>query len=260
MVTTGILPSGDEQDYVDSISSGIAIGLRGFGFRSNISAAVNGDDIWLGVATTLPIPPDAGEQMQLQSSSASDSAAGTGARTVNVHYINAAGAMKDEIVTMNGVTPVLTVATNIRFVQEIHTVTAGSNLLAVGTITISTAAVPATVYTQIGPGTNQSLNTARMVPAGMVLLITAFNCSGGAAAGGKSADIRLRSTSHGRLSTPRLFHFLDNALIFNSTASKTYEKPLVIPSLAIVKCTSYASAGGADVQASWEGFLINNPV
>lgn len=145
-------------------------------------------------------------------------------------------------------------------VQEMHVITAGSNLLAVGTITISTAGVPATVYTQIGPGTNQSLNTARMVPANKVLLITLFSCSGGAAAGGKSADIRLRSTNHNRLLTPRLFHFIDNALIFNSSAFRPYEKPIVVPSLAIVKCTAYTTVAGADVQASWEGYIIDTPV
>lgn len=260
MATTGLLPSIEEQDYTDSISSGTAIGLRGFATRLAVSAAVNGDDIWLGTATTLPIPPDVGEQMQLVSTSASDGAAGTGARTVNIHYIDAAGIMKSETVTMNGVTPVLTVATNIRFVQEIHALTTGTNLLAVGTITISKAGVPATVYTQIQPGTNQSLNTARMVPANMVLLITAFNCTGGAAVGGKVADIRLRATSHERLLIPRIFHFIDNALLFNSSASRIYEKPIVVPSLSIVKCTSYATVGGADVQASWEGFLINTPL
>jgi len=260
MVTTGLRPSTEEQDYTDSISSGTAIGLRGFGTRLSISAAVTGDDVWMGTATTLPIPPDVGEQMQVVSTSLSDSAAGIGANTVDIHYIDAAGIMKYETVTMNGVTPVLTVATNIRFVQEMHVVSAGTNLLAVGTISLSKAAVPATIYTQIQLGTNQSLNTARMVPANKVLLITSFGCSGGAAAGGKSADVRLRATSHGRLLTPRLFHFIDNAFIFNSAALRTYEKPIVLPSLAIVKCTAYATAGGADVQASWEGFLINTPV
>lgn len=233
--------------------------LRSFGLRLNISVATNGDDIWPGTATTLPIPPDAGEQMQLQSTSASDAAAGIGVQTIHLHYLDNTGTPNTETVTMNGVTPVLTLATNIRFVQEIHTITAGSNLLAVGTITISTAGVPATVYTQIQPGTNQSLNTARMVPAGKTLLITDFNASSGAAAGGKSADIRLRVTSHEGSITPRIFHFADNFLGFSSGTDRKYSSPVLVPSLSIVKCTSYTTAGGSDVQASWEGFLINNP-
>lgn len=260
MVVTGILPSTETPLFTDSISSGTIETLRGFGYRLSISTASAGDDVWPGTATTLPIPPDAGEQMQLVSTSASDAAAGTGAQTIVVHYLDASGNEKEELITMNGVTPVLTVATNIRFVQEMHVITAGSNLLAVGTITISAAGAPATVYTQIQPQTNQSLNTARMVPAGKLLIIEYFNASGGAAAGGKSADIRLRATSHGALLTPRLFHFIDNFLAFNSGTAREYEKtPIFVPAFGIVKCTAYATSGGADVQASWGGKLIPTP-
>jgi len=262
MTLQGLLPlSGTDIRYIDSKSGKFVTQLRAFGFRSGISAAAGGDDIWPGTAILLPIPPDAGEQMQVVSTSASDTAAGTGARIVMLHYIDAAGDPKEENITLNGVTPVLTVATNIRFVQELHVISAGTNDLTVGTITISKAATPAQVYTQIQPATNQALNTARMVPAGKTLLIDSFNVSGGAAAGGKSADIRLRITAdHGTL-LPRLFQFKDNFLAFNSGTSRRYDdNPLLAPSLAIVKCTAYATSGGADVQASWTGKLVDNPV
>lgn len=262
MTFQGLLPlSGTDIKYINSITGKAVTQLRAFGFRSSISAAVGGDDIWPGTAVILPIPPDAGEQMQVVSTSASDTAAGTGAQIVDLHYIDAAGAPKEETITMNGVTPVLTVATNIRFVQEMHVTAAGTNLLAVGTITISKAATPAQIYTQIQPQTNQSLTTARMVPAGKTLIIDSFNVSGGAAAGGKSADIRLRITAHHGVLMPGLFQFKDNYLAFNSGTSRRYDdNPLLAPSLAIVKCTAYATAGGADVQASWTGKLVDNPV
>lgn len=199
--------------------------------------------------------------MQLVSTSSSDSINGTGAQIVIVHYIDSSGNNKDENVDMNGTTQVLTTAKNIRFVQHIHTIQAGSNFLAVGTITISKVGVASQVYTQVIANTNESLNTARMVPAGKVLLIDSFNASGGAAAGGKSADIRLRITAVHGLTYPRLFHFVDNFLTFNSGDSRLYYKnPIVAPPLSIVKCTAYASASGSDVQASWSGKLINLPV
>lgn len=262
MSLQGILPlNTTEIRFIDSLTGKAVVQQRAFGFRNSISAAVSGDDIWSGTATTLPIPPDAGEQMQVVSTSASDTAAGTGAQILMLHYIDAAGATKQENITMNGVTPVLTVAANIRFVQEMHVMQAGTNFLAVGTITISKAATPAQIYTQIQPGTNRALNTARMVPAGKVLLLDSFNVSGGAAAGGKSADIRLRTTAVHGLLLPRLFQFQDNYLAFNSGTSRRYdENPIVVPSLAIVKCTAYATSGGADVQASWTGKLMDNPI
>ncbi len=260
MTVTGLKPIVTDIRFVDSISSGDIKLLRAFGFRNNIGTDVAGNDIWPGTAILLPIPPDVGEQMQVVSTSASDTAAGTGARQVEIHYLDANGAEQAETVTLNGVTPVLTVATNIRFVQEMHVTSAGSNLLAVGTITISTAGVPATVYTQIQPQTNQSLSTARMVPASKVLLIEQWNASAGNATKVEAADLRLRATSHHGVLLPRLFQFLDNFQSFNTASQRPYIHPLVIPAFAIVKCTAYATVAGSNVQASWEGILINTPV
>lgn len=260
MAVQGLLPSTEIIKVIDSLAGGESEILRGFGTRLAVSASATGDDIWAGTATTLPIPPDAGEQMEVLSTSASDTLAGTGAQKVTIHYIDAVGAEKQETVNMNGATPVQTAATNIRFVQQMHVTQAGTGLLAAGIIRIRSVTTPANIYTQIEANTNQSLNTARMVPAGKALVIRMFNAAAGAAAGGKSADIRLRATSHGFLLTPRLFHFIDNFLGFNSATNRLYPDSIVIPPLAIVKCTSYATVGGADVQASWEGVLIQTPV
>lgn len=265
MVIKGLLPNiGEVQRFVDDISGGAAQPLEAAGFRSSISNATTGDDIWTGTATTIPIPPSAGQQMQIVSTSANDdgSPVSTGILTLDIHYIDANGLEKEESITMNGVTPVLTVATNIRFVQDIHTLTVGTNLAAVGTISISPAGIPATVYSTITPGMNRALNSARMVPVNKVLIIRTFNASGGAAAGGKSADIRIRTTSHHGILLPvspnPVFLLEDNFLSFNSGTSRIYgdDNPIIVPALAIVKCTAFASAAGSDVQASWRGILV----
>ena len=88
----------------DALSSGPAIPLTGFGFRLSISVSTNGDDIWPGMATTLPIPPNAGEQMSVVSTSAADSSVGTGARTIQIRYLNNNGDPKEETITTNGTT------------------------------------------------------------------------------------------------------------------------------------------------------------
>lgn len=266
MSVKGILPTtvNEIEQFIDDIAGGISGLLVSYGFRSSISNSVTGDDIWTGTATTIPIPPSTGQQMQVVSTNANDdgSPAGTGVQMLTVHYIDANGLQLDEDITMNGVTPVLTTAKNIRFVQDIHTIAVGTNLAAVGTISISPSGVPATVYSTITPGMNRSLNSARMVPAGKTLIIRTFNASGGASAGGKSADIRLRSTSHHGLILPvspnPVFVLEDNFLSFNSGTSRIYDVPVMIPSFAIVKCTAFATTGGADVQASWLGVLVPN--
>lgn len=260
MTIVGLLPSTEPIRVIDSISGGSSEILRGFGYRLSISSAISGDDIWTGPTSTIPIPPDVGEQMQVQSTSDSDDILGTGVRTLHISYIDANGLHQYETINMDGTNPTPTTATDIRFVQEIHGITTGSNLLSEGIITISKLGDADTVYTQIQPQTNQSLNTARMVPASHVLVVRTFNGSSGTAAGGKSADIRLRVTNHGFNLTPRVFHFVDNFLSFNSSTSRTYPDSIIVPELSIVKCTSYTTVAGADVQASWEGVLVPTPV
>lgn len=259
MAIKGLIPLTEEMDFIDSLSGRTARVLRGYGFRLGVTVVATGNDIWPGTAVVLPIPPDVGERMQVVSTSAADAAAGTGVNTIMIHYIDHLGNEQGETLTMNGVTPVGTVATDIRFVQEIHTLTAGTGLLAAGTITISTFGNATNIYTQIQPSTNQSLNTARMVPAGKILLITGWHASSGSASGTQSMDIRIRGTNHINLLTPRLFHFIDDFIAFNSASDRNYTQPIVAPSLAIVKCTAYANGAGADVQSSWEGVLLSNP-
>jgi hypothetical protein len=81
--------------------------------------------------------PATAVQRSVGSSSASDAAAGVGARTIRITYFDNTGAGPfTEVVTLNGVTPVNTVATTIRFIESMEVVTVGSTLVNVGTITL----------------------------------------------------------------------------------------------------------------------------
>lgn len=78
MAVKGILSTVNEiQRFIDDVTGGITTPLYAEGFRTSISNATNGDDIWTGTATTIPIPPSAGQQMQVVSTSANDGVAGT---------------------------------------------------------------------------------------------------------------------------------------------------------------------------------------
>jgi hypothetical protein len=75
------------------------------------------------------------------SSSANDAAAGTGARTVKIFFVNATGATAGtETVTLNGTTPVNLATTTKCFTEKMEVVTAGSGGVAAGTISLKTAA------------------------------------------------------------------------------------------------------------------------
>lgn len=266
MTITGLLPATlDSQPYTDNIVSGPVEYIATFGFRVGVAVVTTGVDIWSGAATIIPIPPLAGEQMSVISTSAQDGVAGTGIQTVEIHYIDANGIAKEEIVTTNGVAAVNTVALNIRFINDFFALTAGATKAAVGTITIFPVGVPTTIYTQIDIGKTRHINTARMVPANKVLLIESFDASGASAAGAQSVDVRLRITAHHGILIPvtpptTIFLSEDSILVFNSSESGSYVTPIVAPSLAIIKVSAFALAGGQDVQASWHGKLVQAPV
>lgn len=77
------------------------------------------------------------------SSSANDTSAGTGARTISVTGVNTSFARFTETVTMNGQTSVNLATTNVLFIDKITVLTAGSGLVNAGII-------------QCGTGTNTS--------------------------------------------------------------------------------------------------------
>lgn len=155
------------------------------------SAGVVNHLVWPDGAT-LNVPDSAGVQMTIVSTHASDDKdAGTGARTIEIHYLDAALAEQTEIVELEGLTPVLTDATNIRFINGMHLVTYGSGKQSAGVITAKNNSI---IYGYIAVSKFRSSSSARMVPAGKVLVIesmTAGAISGTAAA---QATIRFFTT------------------------------------------------------------------
>lgn len=265
MVITGLLPATlDKQSYTDNIVSGPVDYIATFGFRTGVAVVATGVDIWTGAANLIPIPPLAGQWMSVVSTSAQDGVGGTGILTVEIHYIDANGIAKEEIVTMNGVAAVNTAALNIRFINDFYGLTAGATKAAVGTITIFPVGVPATIYTQIDIGKTRHINTAKMIPKDKVLLIESFDVSGASVAGAQSVDVRLRITAHHGILIPvtppdTLFLSEDSILVFNSSQSVSYVTPIVAPSLALIKVSAFALGAGQNIQASWHGKLITAP-
>lgn len=113
--------------------------------------------------------PSAASVMTISSSSASDAAAGTGARTVLVTGLDANYVEISETVSLNGQTGVNTVNSYLRC-HGMTVLTAGSGGTAAGSIYqgtgVVTAGVPANVYAHILLGWNTSQTLAYTVPAG----------------------------------------------------------------------------------------------
>jgi hypothetical protein len=77
----------------------------------------------------------------VKSSNANDTAAGTGARTIRITYLDQAGVgPKTEVATLNGTTAVNLVATDKCLIEKIEVLTAGSTGATVGTVTLFASA------------------------------------------------------------------------------------------------------------------------
>lgn len=134
-------------------------------------------DAWDG-PTPVYVFPTVAQQMQIVSTNANDTVAGTGLRRVRVYYLDTNYVEREEFINLNGTTPVLTVATNILRVNKVHAVAVGSNGLAVGTVSLQ-AVGGAVTYSAIPAGRNFARQAIYTVPAGKKLQILQWQTSSG---------------------------------------------------------------------------------
>jgi len=115
--------------------------------------------------------------MKVSSSSASDTSAGTGARTLLLTGLNASYVVITETITLSGQTAVTTTNSFLR-VLETKILTVGSGLAQAGTIYIGngtvTSGVPATVYWRSEVDYNTAAFAGYTVPAGNTAFITSY--------------------------------------------------------------------------------------
>lgn len=138
-----------------------------FGYNPDVDAAE--ETVWeINGLLGHPASPTV---MTVSSSSASDTAAGTGARTVYIKGINGTGGYVSETVTLNGQTAVNTVysydALESVVVMSVGSGGVNAGIIYVGTGTV-TAGVPAVPYSAIGIGDNNALVGHWTCPAGYI--------------------------------------------------------------------------------------------
>ena len=228
--------------------------MSAMGERLSMGTTATGEDVWHGAATSVPIPVDAGEQMEVISGSAEDGVAGDGVITLRVHYLDATGAEQTEDVTMNGTTPVVMAATNIRFVNDIYALTVGVTGVAEGNIEIYKQGDATAIYNMILAGGNKSLVPHRMVPLGKTLTLKGWQAT---EAQNKRVALRIRSTDMFGVLIPGVFCFKGTAFIKN-TATGELELNVTLPALSIVKVSGWPVVVGAETSCSWWGILADN--
>lgn len=217
-----------------------------FGFNSDVDTST--ETIW-PQGGILPFPSSA-IQMKVSSSSANDTSAGTGARTVYIAGLDADHNEIFETVTLNGQTEVTTTASFLH-INEAYVLTAGSSLSAEGTIYIGTgtvtSGVPATIYDVLAFDYNARVTGSYTIPAGYTGYLVSGQFSAGQITGSNAVTGRLvtRAENGIRLTAAVV-------TINNGAANYLFDNPVVIPE----KTTMEAQAVGAAANNSCSSMFI----
>lgn len=190
--------------------------------------------------------PAAAAQPTLVSSSANDAAAGTGARTVQVDYLDENYAEQSEIVTLNGTTAVTMTADDVIRVNDMTVLTAGSGGVTAGNLSLK---ISSDTIAYIAAGNNCSRQGVFTVPAGKRLVIDGFKVAVTHTAANKRAIIGLRKRVGGSL-----FSSAWETALTDGFAPEDLKHPLVFEEKTDVFFNG-VSDGTATVHVYTEGWI-----
>lgn len=207
-------------------------------FGSTEQTVWNNAGIW--------VPPTTASTMTVVSTSTSDAAAGTGARTLSIAGLDSNYAEISETVTLNGTTAVTTTKSYLR-IQRLTVATAGSVESNVGAITISNA----TVQGKIDANAGQSSFSMYTVPAGKIAYMHSLHLSSSKSTDGK---FTLRTRING---VSRIRHTVE---LTGEAYSVEFTYPTVIPERTDIELRALANTGNGIVAGSYDLLLIDKPI
>ncbi len=235
-----------------------------FGFNGAVGTAwedihPNGGNItWLTTAGTV----------EVLSSDAADTSAGLGVRSVELHGLSASGVDQDEIIVMNGVTPVTSSKTYIR-VNKLHSETCGTYggshqgditcRVTGGGATLSLmTGVEGAVDTAVVYGSGEAGNGYWSVPLGKVMYITRLEVITDVATN-KEITIALYERED-ILGTsvpvsPRRVLWQENGV--NTSIAKEFKSHIKIKALADIWFRAKTSTGTSLIEVSLDFYLVD---
>ena len=203
----------------------------------------------------IPLPAVA-LQMKVSSSSANDTANGTGARTVYVAGLDANHNEIEEIVTLSGQTAVLTTQSFLH-INNAYVATAGSGLSAAGDIYFGTgtvtAGVPATVYDLIKFDYNQRITGSYTIPAGYTAYLSQGLFSAGQPSGSSQVSGRLMAVGADGIRRTVAITTVNNGI-----ADYVFEYPERIPEKTTLEATAQGSANNNEASSMFILLLVSN--
>ena len=189
--------------------------------------------------------PAAEGQPVLASSSVNDTAAGTGARTVLVTYLDDAFVEHTETMTLNGTTNVTMAADDVFRVNDIRVVTAGSGGVSAGNITLK---ISTHTIAYIATGNNCNRQGVYTVPVGKRLFVLGFKV------GVTHTEANKRSIIGLRKKVGAIFNTAWETALTDTVASQDLRFPLVFAEGTDL-LFSGLSDGTATVHIFAEGWL-----
>lgn len=188
-------------DFIFEVARGQVTGydvVEKFGRNGDIDTTSDPEDVWAGggLYTGQPDHADAAEALDIVSSDAADAAAGTGARTVRAHGLDANWEPQTVDATLNGTTQV-SLSGTWRRLNVLEVLTGGSGGANAGTLTID-GATSGLIYAAVPPGFNRTQIAAYTVPDGFDGLLTHLEIAMARASGAAgSAQVTLRRRAEG---------------------------------------------------------------
>lgn len=241
------------REFQLDVSFGIIPGYRTvtlLGHNPDIDTGTVPEDVWSG-GGLYPFM-DAAGSLEIVSASADDAAAGTGARTVTIDFLDANYVESSVTVTLNGTTAVAISGTWFR-INGATVITAGSGRVNAGDITIRDAGAGATrSIMPAGAGIlKQSIFT---VPAAHTLCLTALVHSINRPTSVRDATI----TAFIRTVTSTVLLTADISVDGNPVFLPL-NTPFIVPEKTSFgfRCV-YVSASNTDLTSAWAGILKEN--
>ena len=202
--------------------------------------------------------PAAALQMTVSSSSASDTAAGTGARTVLISGLDANYAVITETVTLNGQTAVTTTNSFLR-INNMLVTTAGTGLANAGIIYIGsgavTSGVPAVIYNVIAVGYNNATSSQYTIPAGYTgyLVIARISLAQDTGSSLITARTRFVGTNGIPITGPLI-------VANNNISTQPFPYPLSIAEKTRIQGEAIGGAANNEAAGFFELILIENHI
>jgi hypothetical protein len=227
-------------------------GLIIFGYNPDVDTTI--ESVWPDGGV---VPhPTVDSVLKISSSSANDTSAGTGARTVYIEGLDGNYNVISETVTLNGQTAVNTAGSYL-YVNQFYVTSAGSSGHNEGTVNagtgVVTAGVPAVLYDLIAATYNNRTTSHYCVPAGYTGYLNTGVFTAGQASG--STSITATLNQHGPDGLVRIGAV---STINNGSVQYDFSPPYVIPEKNCIGAQAYGSSANNSVSTYFNIVLIKN--